>query len=158
MRTLFHTIAVLVCLLATVQCGYRAVRPYSGKAFSLNELMNVTEEPFLTEAMEEALVKVAGLRRDGGDPEIDFVITGFNERVQSVTSSGDPVRERISMTFEWRIAGQTDGADPAGRGNVSRTYVWTQDLNVLDWNRRAAIRLLAEDAAGVLADGIEESP
>jgi outer membrane lipopolysaccharide assembly protein LptE/RlpB len=151
-------LAAILCLLLLSQCGYRAVRPYSGKDLSLNELRNVTEEPFLTEAMEEALAKVAGLRRDGGDRKVDLVITGFSERVQSVTSSGDPVRERISMTFEWRISGQSEDAGSPQRGDVSRTYLWSPDLNILDWNRRAAIRLLAEDGAGLLADQIEVVP
>jgi len=154
--TLF--LAAFLCTLLVSQCGYRAVRPYSGKDYSLGDLRNVTEEPFLTETLEEALAKVAGLRRDGGPREIDLVITGFSERVQSVASSGEPVRELISMSFEWRISGMPDGADLAGRGDVSRTYLWTQDLDVLDWNRQAGIRLLAEDAARFLSDHLEEAP
>jgi len=157
-RSLSLPLAIFLCALLVSQCGYRAVRPFSGKDFSLGELRNVTEEPFLTEAMEEALAKVAGLRRDGGPRDIDLVITGFSERVGSVASSGEPVRERISMTFEWRISGIPEGADSVSRGDVSRTYLWTQDMNVLDWNRRAAVRLLAEDAARFLADHLEEAP
>jgi hypothetical protein len=151
-------LATFLCVLLVSQCGYRAVRPYSGNDFSLGELRNVTEEPFLTKALEESLAKVAGLRRDGGPQVIDLVITGFNERVGSVASSGEPVRQRISMTFEWRISEISEGADSVGSGDVSRTYLWTQDLDILDWNRRAGIQLMAEDAARFLADHLEESP
>lgn len=158
MRNLSLPLAAFLCALLVSQCGYRAVRPYSGKDFSLGELRNITEEPFLTKALEEALAKVAGLRRDGGPRNIDLVITGFNERVGSVASSGEPVRERISMTFEWRISEISEGADSVDRGDVSRTYLWTQDLDILDWNRRAGIKLLAEDAARFLADQLEEAP
>ncbi|UCF29850.1 MAG: hypothetical protein JSV26_07060 [bacterium] len=151
MKRRLRFLSLILAVLLT-GCGYRFTAGYSAERFSLAKLQNATAEPRLADMFEEALLKAAGIRRRDGSPSLQVVLAEFSEVVQSVTSQGEPVRQEIYLTFEWRAESPSGGEDLSGRARVDRSYLWSPDPVTLDWNRRAALRLICEEAARGLSD------
>ncbi len=150
-------VAVLIFALFT-GCGYSPVRPYIGRDFSLDILRNSTDEPLLYRAMEDSLAEVTGLRRTDAPVKVSIVITEFSERAQTVSTGGDPVREKLTLGFSWKVVGKDGKLLFKGAKRVTRSYPWSADIHTLDWSRRAAVKLLSNDAARALSDGLEGRP
>ena len=145
----------ILLLVLLAGCGYRFVDGYPAGHFSLHTLRNATSEPELARIVEESLLTTAGIRRNGEGPLLRVILTEFSEAVESVSSGGEPVRQELSLAFQWRTNGPSGGEGAAGEGRVKRSYPWFSDPVTLDWNRNAALKLLGEAAALAISDRLE---
>ncbi len=154
MTRCFRILPFLMIVLA-IGCGYRFVAVTAGEKFSLTSLRNATSETGLASLVEEALLKTAGIGRGNDGLPLEIVLTDFSEVVESTSSTGEPVRQRLYLVFEWKAGGQSGHEKAIHRLRVERSYLWSPDPASLDWSRGAALQLLAEEAATAVSDGLE---
>jgi hypothetical protein len=62
------------------------------------------------------------------------------------------------MEVAWKIEGARLAQAVLGNKVIDRTYPYSADLTTLDWNRNAALRLLAETAAREILEDIGARP
>ena len=96
--------------------------------------------------LEEMLRKNGGFKESSGN-RLSVTVTGFTETVESIGSSGTPVRQKLTMEIAWKIQRTRSAQTTSGSEVVSRSYPYSADLSTLDWNRNAAVSLLAEMGA-----------
>lgn len=130
-------------------CGYRFVDPVHTGDLRLAGVKNSSSEPTLEHLLEEAL-RTAGIRQSNSGAGIHLVITEFTDRVSSISSSGSPIRQRVSMTVFWRIGEKRGDDNLFGQESASLSYPYSTDPVTLDWNRGAAIRRLCQKLADQL--------
>ncbi len=147
--TIIYFIAVVATLLSLWGCGYRLVDPISFSDLLLGEIKNTTPEPQLQILMEESLRSI-GIVEGKGKTRLFIAITGFKDRVDSISSTGTTIRQRISMDFFWRVGEEGSSESTFGEESVSLSYPYSSDLTILDWNRKAALKQLTGEAAGIL--------
>lgn len=155
-RTLTRTSAVFLALLLAA-CGYRFVDPSPGGDYALTEVRNITSEPGLDRILTEGLHDL-GTFNPRAKNRLTVIVTRFTEIVGSVSSSGKTIRERLKLEVEWKVQGADDSEAIFGKAAVTRTYPYSEDPVTLDWNRSAAIRLLANAAAEKVLDGLGGLP
>jgi hypothetical protein len=107
---------------------------------------NATPEPGLAADLEEALRMSGGFRKSSSN-ELSITVSRFTESVDSIGSSGLPVRQKLTMDIAWKVEGSLPGQATFGSKTVNRTYPYSAVPSTLDWNRGAAIHLLTEMAA-----------
>ena len=116
----------------------------------MDRRQELTAAKVLNESSEEELRRIGGFKERSTN-RLSIIITGFTESVDSVGSSGVPVRQKLIMEVSWKVEGKGTSHATFGREVVTRTYPYSADVVTLDWNREAALRLLSEMAArGVL--------
>ena len=150
-------ILAILCFLFTAGCGYRFVDAYAATDYALVAVKNATEEAGLALLLEGELRKRGGFRENSGN-RLSIVVTGFDETVESVSSSGTPVRQLLTMDIVWKVEGQTPDDVTSGRRTVSRSYPYSADPVTLDWNRSTAVRLLTEMTARSVLEDLRGQP
>lgn len=153
----FLCLLTALFILSPSGCGYRFVDPLPGAGFALVSVGNSTQEPGLSQLLEEEL------RREGGFTErssnrLSVVVTGFSETVDSVSSEGGIMRQKLTIELAWKVDGPQSSSASSGTETVSRSYPYSADPPTLDWNRGAAVKLLAKLAARQLLERLGELP
>jgi hypothetical protein len=138
-------------------CSYRFVDPFPVYEYALISVRNSTAEAGLAVLLEEEMRKIGGFK-DRSDNRLSVTVTGFTERVESVSSDGIPIRQKLTIIVAWKIEGEQPAQAVFGSDTASRTYPWSSDLPTLDWYRSAAVRLLTEAAASRILAGLGEQP
>lgn len=139
-------ILLLAAISIQTGCSYRFVQPFPASDYALVRVGNSSAEAGLAPLLEEEL------RRNGGFQEhsaslLSVTVTDFTETVETVSSSGSPVRQKLSMEVAWKVEGTSSSEVVSGKETAVRTYPYSADPSTLDWNRNAAVRLLTEMAA-----------
>jgi hypothetical protein len=62
------------------------------------------------------------------------------------------------MGVAWRVEGPSTREAVSGKETVVRSYPYSADPSTLDWNRSAAVRLIAELAARRILENLEDEP
>ena len=145
MRRLIVLISISVLVL-TVSCGYRFVDPFPGKGYALGEVRNVTSEPGLDRILTQGFRDFGSFDQDS-EYRLTVVVTRFEETVAAISSGGVPIRQSLRMEVSWKVQGYRESEGIFGREVATKTYPYSDDLAILDWNRSAALRLLANEAA-----------
>jgi len=138
-------------------CGYRFVDPLPASEYALVSVMNATAEAGLASQFEEAMRRSGGFK-EGSANELSVTITRFNEGVESVGSSGSPVRQELTMEVAWKAEGPRPGRVTSGKETVVQSYPYSTDPATLDWNRSAAVRLLIQTATGKVLESLGGQP
>jgi hypothetical protein len=153
----YLNILTILILLFPAGGGYRFVDPFPASDYTLVSVRNATEEAGLATLLEEEM------RRNGGFQErsanrLSVTVTRFTERVESVSSEGTPVRQKLTMDVAWKVEGSQSAQAAFGQETIERSYPYSSDLLTLDWNRSAAVRLLMETAARRVLDNLGGQP
>ena len=136
-----------ICLiLFSTGCSYRFVDPFPASDYALVSVRNATEEAGLASMLEEEMRRSGGFKERSAN-RLSVTITDFTESVESVSSDGIPVRQKLTMDIAWKVEGTLTAQATFGKEVVVREYAYSTDLTTLDWNRSAAVRLLTELAA-----------
>lgn len=151
-----NIIPFIVGIFLITGCGYRFVKSYSGDGYSLEYVENTTPEPRLSGIIEDALAREAGLFRKGGGKNLAVVVDSFSEETELVSASGTPLRQRLTMGIQWRLLGESGDGSFNGKVKRSRTYPHFTDQVSLDWQRNAAIKMLARDVVRELSEHLGE--
>jgi hypothetical protein len=150
-------IFLIFALFAAGGCSYRFIDPFPASEYVLESVRNATSEAGLAGLLETELRRHGGFRKSGAY-RLNVAIIRFEETVESVGSSGSPVRQKLLMEVAWKVDGSMLGQPALGSKVVDRTYPYSADLTTLDWNRGAALRLLAETAARSILEGLGVRP
>ncbi len=153
----FRPLALFLAAVLLSGCGYRFVDPFPASDYALVSVRNATPEPGLAPLLEQELLQRGGFR-DRSENRLSVSITAFSERVESVGSDGRPLRQKVTLDVAWRIEGPQTAQGTFGKEKVERSYPWTDIPETLEWNRNAAIRLLAEGAARVIVQRLGGAP
>jgi hypothetical protein len=138
-------------------CGYRFVEPVQARDVSLAGIKNTTAQPRLDNLLEEAL-RTAGITRNSRGQKLNLAITGFTDKVSSISSAGTPIRQKVGMTVFWRLGDKDNAESVFGEESASLSYPYSPDLTTLDWNRQAAVRQLCGKIADQLRDQVGGMP
>ncbi|MCJ7499383.1 hypothetical protein MUP29_03940 [bacterium] len=138
-------------------CSYRFVDPFPVYEYALVSVRNSTAETGLAVLLEEEMRKIGGFN-DRSANRLSVTVTGFTETVESVSSDGFPVRQKLTINVAWKVEGKQPAQAVFGSDTTSRTYPYSTNLPTLDWYRSAAVRLLTETAASRILAGLGEQP
>ena len=131
------------------------VDPFPASDYALVRVANSSPETGLASLLEEEL------RRNGGFQErslnlLSVTVTSFSETVESVSSTGSPLRQKLTMEVAWKVEAPSSSGAVFGKETAVRSYPYSDDPSTLDWNRSAAVRLLTEMAARRILDNLED--
>jgi hypothetical protein len=146
----FMTLPVLLA----AGCSYRFVDPYPAGDYVLVSVRNATSEAGLAPLLEEEMRRNADFRESSAN-RLSVMISGFTETVESVSSDGIPVRQKLTMDVTWKAEGRQSSS---GKEVVVRSYPYSKDPPTLDWNRSAAVRILTEMAARSVLENLGGQP
>ena len=146
----FMTLPVLL----TAGCSYRFVDPFPAGSYALVSVRNATTEAGLAPMLEEEMRRNADFRESSAN-RLSVMISGFTETVESVSSDGIPVRQKLTMDVTWKAEGKQSSS---GKEVVVRSYPYSKDPPTLDWNRSAAVRILTEMAARSVLENLGGQP
>jgi len=138
-------------------CSYRFVDPLTASDYALVSVKNATGEPGLAYLLEEEMLRTGGFK-ERSTYKLSVTITGFTETVESISSDGTPVRQKLTLDVAWRVEGMQSAQGTYGKESVVRSYPHTTNLSTLDWNRSAAVRLLTEGAARSILEHLGGQP
>ena len=62
------------------------------------------------------------------------------------------------MEVSWKVEGTNEAQAAFGHESVHRSYPYSNDPTTLDWNRSAAVRLLARVGARKVFDSLGVTP
>ncbi len=149
-------VLIITVIFLVAGCGYRFVGTYRGEGFSLDYVKYTTHQPRLDAVFEDALAEEAGLVRKEGRKKLAVVVDSFSEEAESVSAAGTPLRQKLTMNIQWRVLGELGDKSLNGKVSRSRTYPHFTDPVSLDWQRNAAIKMLARDIVRELFDQLGE--
>ena len=150
-------IFTVLLVLLPAGCGYRFVDPFPASDYALISVRNTTGEADIASLLEEEMRRAGGFKERSTN-RLSVTITGFSETVESVDSAGTPVRQKLVMDVSWMVEEDRSTHGKFGKEVVLRSYPYSNDLSTLDWNRRAAVRLLTEMAARRILERLGEQP
>lgn len=139
-------IITIFLVLFPVGCSYRFVDPFPASDYALVSVRNATGEAGLASLLEEEMRR-RGAFKERSANRLSVTVTVFTEKVESVSSDGIPVRQKLTMDVAWKVEGTQPAQATFGKEVVVRSYPYSTVLSTLDWNRSAAVRLLTEMAA-----------
>ena len=148
---------LVVSMMALTACTYRFADPFPARDYDLLSVSNSTAEPGLGNILEEELRLVGGFT-SGSDSRLYVTATRFSQQVETVSSAGTPVRQKLTLDLSWKVEGTHRSEAVFGSETVTELYPYSPDAASLDWARNAAIRLLARNAAGLLIRKLEGTP
>ena len=148
---------IFFLILLPAGCSYRFVDPFPASDYALVSVRNSTGESGLAVLLEEEMRRSGGFKERSAN-RLSVTVTGFNETVESVSSDGFPVRQRLTIKVAWKVEGPQSAQAIFGKETASRTYPYSTDLPTLDWTRSAAVRLLTELAASRILEDLGEQP
>jgi hypothetical protein len=146
-------LAILLILFQT-GCSYRFVDPFPASNYALVSVRNATSEPGLASLLEEEMRRNGDFRELSAN-RLSITVSAFLETVESVSSDGTPVRQKLTMYVAWKAEGTQS---VSGKEVAVRSYPYSTDPPTLDWNRSAAIRLLTEMAARSVLENFGGQP
>jgi len=149
-------LAIFLVLFPT-GCSYRFVDPVPAYEYALISVRNSTGESGLAVLLEEEMRRSGGFKERSAN-RLSVTVTGFTETVESVSSDGFPVRQKLTINVEWKVEGPQSAQAVFGKETASLTYPYSTNLPTLDWNRSAAVRLLTELTASRILEGLGEQP
>ena len=150
-------IFTILLFLLPAGCGYRFVDPFPASDYALASVKNATGEADIASLLEDEMRKTGGFKERSAN-RLSVTITGFSETVESVDSAGVPVRQKLTMDVAWKVEESRSAQGTFGKEVVVRSYPYSNDFTTLDWNRRAAVRLLTEMAARSVLERLGEQP
>ena len=153
----YLSILIFFLILLPAGCSYRFVDPFPASDYALVSVRNSTGESGLGVILEEEMRRSGGFKERSAN-RLSVTVTGFNETVESVSSDGSPVRQKLAINVAWKVEGPKSAQAVFGKETASRTYPYSTNLPTLDWNRSAAVRLLTELAASRILEGLGEQP
>ena len=134
-------------------CSYRFVDPFPASDYALVSVGNSSPEAGLAVLLEEELRRNGGFQKHSANL-LSVTVTDFSETVDSVSSSGTPVRQKLTMEVAWKVETASSSEAVFGKEKAVRSYPYSPDPTTLDWNRSAAVRLLTETAARRVLENI----
>jgi hypothetical protein len=155
-RQYLFTCLISVLLVATA-CTYRFADPFPASKYDLVSVTNSTSEPGLSLVLEEEL-RIAGGFTPGSDARLYVAATRFTQQVETVSSDGTPVRQKLILDVAWKVEGSNRSEAVFGNETVKELYPYTADPASLEWNRKAAVKLLARAAAELVIRRLEGTP
>ncbi len=155
-RCSLFTGAVLGILMLTA-CSYRFVDPFPARSYDLISVTNSTAEPDLDGVLEEE-IRLKGGFTHGAQSRLYLTVTRFTQQVETVSSSGTPVRQKLSMEVAWKVEGAHRSQAVFGKETAREVYPYSLDPSSLDWNRKAAVKLLASAVADLVIRRLEGTP
>jgi len=153
----YLSVFTILLVLFPAGCSYRFVAPFQASDYALVSVGNSSGEAGLALLLEEELMKRGGFREHSAN-RLSVTVTGFTETVDSVSSNGLPVRQKLSINIAWKVEGTQSAQTVFGKETASQTYPYSTDLSTLDWSRGAAVRLLVETAGRFVIEGLGELP
>ncbi len=153
-RSLFTGAAIGILVLSA--CTYRFADPFPARNYDLVSVANSTAEPGLSGILEEEL-RLKGGFTPGAQSRLYLTVTRFTEQVETVSSSG-PVRQKLSMKVAWKVEGEHRSEAVFGEETAKEVYPYSRDPSSLDWNRKAAVKLLAKAVADLVIRRLEGAP
>ncbi|MDF1524665.1 MAG: hypothetical protein RRA15_07730 [bacterium] len=150
-------IFTIILVLFPAGCSYRFVDPFPAYEYALVSVRNFTAEAGLAVLLEEEMRKLGGFKEHSAS-RLSVTVTGFTESVDSISSSGFPVRQKLTIDVAWKVEGKQSAQAVFGSETASLIYPWSTNLSTLDWNRSAAVRLLTETAASRILADLGEQP
>jgi len=147
-------IVAILLVLFPAGCSYRFVDPFPASDYALASVRNSTPEAGLASMLEEQLRR-NGAFRERSVNKLRVTVSGFSEIVESVSSDGIPVRQKLTMDVVWKAKG---AQSVSGKEVVVRSYPYSNVLSTLDWNRRAALHILTEMAARKVLENLGGQP
>lgn len=150
-------IFLVLAFLLPAGCGYRFVDPLPGDDYALASVRNASSEAGLATLLESELRKNGRFRKRSAYV-LSVTVTDFKETVESVSSSGTPVRQKLEMGVAWKVEGASSSDTTFGKENVVRTYPYSADPVTLDWNRNAAVHLLTNMASRRILENLGAKP
>jgi outer membrane lipopolysaccharide assembly protein LptE/RlpB len=157
MKKQFLITCLISALLVTTACTYRFADPFPASKYDLVSVTNSTSEPGLSVVLEEKL-RLAGGFSPGSDARLYVTATRFTQQVETVSSTGTPVRQKLTLDVAWEVEGSHRSEAVFGNETVRELYPYTADPASLEWNRNAAVRLLAQAAAELVIRRLEGAP
>ncbi len=155
-RYSLFTGAVLGILVLTA-CTYRFVDPFPARSYDLVSVANSTAEPGLGGVLQEEM-RLKGGFTPGAQSRLYLTVTRFTQQVETVSSSGTPVRQKLSMEVAWKVEGGHRSEAVFGKETAREVYPYSPDPSSLDWNRKAAVKLLAGRVADLVIRRLEGAP
>ena len=155
-RYSLFTGAVLGILVLTA-CTYRFVDPFPARSYDLVSVANSTAEPGLGGVLQKEM-RLKGGFTPGAQSRLYLTVTRFTQQVETVSSSGTPVRQKLSMEVAWKVEGVHRSQAVFGKETAREVYPYSLDAASLDWNRKAAVKLLAKAAADLVIRRLEGAP
>ncbi|MDT8396553.1 MAG: hypothetical protein RRA32_08955 [bacterium] len=157
-RLLFSSAAAVIVILALSACAYRFADPFPARNYDLVSVTNSTAEPGLSRVLEEEL-RLTGGFTPGSGSRLYVTATRFTEQVETVSSAGTPVRQRLALEIAWKVEGEGHRSEAVfGNEGVREIYPYSADPASLDWNRKATVKLLAKKAADRVIRRLEGAP
>jgi hypothetical protein len=153
----YLSLVLILLVLLPAGCSYRFVDPFPASEYALASVRNATGEAGLATLLEEEMLKYGGFKERSAN-RLSVTVTGFTETVESVSSDGIPVRQKLTMDVAWKVEGTQSAQTTFGKEVAVRSYPYSTDLSTLDWNRSAALRLLTEMAARNIFERLGEQP
>jgi len=144
-------------LLVTTACTYRFADPFPASKYDLVSVTNSTSEPGLSMVLEDEL-RLAGGFTPGSDARLYVTATRFTQQVDTVGSDGTPVRQKLTLDVAWKVEGSHRSEAVFGNETVRELYPYTGDPASLEWNRSAAVKLLARAVAELVIRRLEGTP
>ena len=144
-------------LLALTACTYRFADPFPASNYDLVSVTNSTAEPGLGPVLEEEL-RLAGGFTPGSNARLYVTATRFTQQVETVSSTGTPVRQKLILEVAWKVEGSHRSEAVFGNETVRELYPYSDDPASLEWNRNAAVKLLARTAAELVIRRLEGTP
>jgi len=157
MTNRYPGIFLVLLVLLQAGCAYRFVDLSRPSGYDLVSVRNTTAEAGLARMLEEEMRRNGGFRESSAE-RLSVTVSGFNESVESVSSSGSPVRQKLTMEVAWKVEGSKSAKVTFGKKVVTRSYPYSKDTSTLDWNRSAAVRLLTGLAARSVLEGLGRQP
>jgi hypothetical protein len=157
MTNRYLSIFTIFLFLFPTGSSYRFVDPFPASDYALVSVRNATVETGLATILEEEIRRKGGFKERSSN-RVSVTVTDFTETVESVSSGGVPVRQKLAMTISWKVEGTQSAQAAFGKKIVVQSYPYSTDLSTLDWNRNAAVRLLSETAARSLLEQLGEKP
>jgi len=147
-------IVAILLILFPAGCSYRFVDPFPASDYALASVRNSTPEAGLANMLEEQLRRNGAFRERSAN-KLSVTVSGFSEIVESVSSDGIPVRQKLTMDVAWKAEG---ARSVSGKEVVVRSYPYSNVLSTLDWNRSAALHILTEMAARKVLENLGGQP
>jgi outer membrane lipopolysaccharide assembly protein LptE/RlpB len=154
-RSLIIYLMMAVSLLAA--CSYRFVDPFPARDYELVEVRNSSAEPGVSTVLEEELRLAGGFSADA-QSRLYVTVTRFGQETETVSSGGEPVRQKLTMVVAWKVEGSRRSEAVFGNETAVELYPWSPDPASMEWNRNAAKRLLARKAAELVILRLGNSP
>jgi hypothetical protein len=110
----YLSLVLILLVLLPAGCSYRFVDPFPASEYALASVRNATGEAGLATLLEEEMLKHGGFKERSAN-RLSVTVTGFTETVESVSSDGIPVRQKLTMDVAWKVEGTQSAQTTFGK-------------------------------------------